>query len=201
MKKVIINCFLILLAISANAQLKFGAKAGLNYSTLSYNLEGEDLDEDLETPSGIGYHAGVYLKKSFSDKIGLQPELVVSMRTLSESEDGAKYEETYTYIDIPVMLDYNLSEKLSLQVGPQLSLLGAHKWKYTYDGETESESSTEGLNSMNFCLAVGGTFDTGNGLNFGVRYQRGLNSIYEDIEGLTVNWNVVQLSVGYSFIK
>jgi hypothetical protein len=200
MKKVIINCFLILLAVSANAQLQFGAKAGLNYSILSFNFDGEK-PEGFENPTGIGYHVGGYLKKSFSDKIGLRPELMLSMRTTSDSEDGVKWKDTYTYIDIPVLLDYNLSEKLSFQVGPQFSILGGNKYKVTADGKTDTTSDTEGLNSMNFCLALGGVFDTGNSLNFGFRYLRGLNSLYEETEGGTVNWNVLQLSVGYSFSK
>jgi hypothetical protein len=228
MKKVIINCFFILLTVSATAQLNYGVKAGLNYNVISYNFDGAD---DIESSKGIGFHLGGYLVKSFSDKLAFRPELVISRCNVKEkSEDTETYDlldytatttttyegkENYTYIDIPLLLSYSLSENLSVQVGPQIGIRagykssGSYSSKTTYsdgsDSDTFSESysstSTEGLNSTNFGLALGAIYDTGNGLNFGARYQRGLNSIYTETSFGTANWNVLQLSVGYTLSK
>jgi hypothetical protein len=233
MKKVILNCFLVLLAVSANAQMKYGAKAGLNYNSISYNYEG---DVDVENSSGIGFHLGGYLVKSFTDKVAFRPELVISKCNVKDKSeetttetypdfDGGTYtatttsssegKENYTYLDIPLLLDYTLSEKLSIQVGPQIGIRAGYKSSGSYtskttfsDGEpaetftdSYSSTSTAGMNSTNFGLALGAIYDTGNGLNFGARYQRGLNSIYTETTFGTANWNVLQFSVGYTLSK
>jgi hypothetical protein len=228
MKKVIINCFLILLAVSANAQMTYGVKAGLNYNVITYNFDGAD---DVENSTGIGLHFGGYLVKSFSDKLAFRPELVISRCNVKDKSEETTTEdygpftatttstsegkENYTYIDIPLLLNYSLSEALSVQVGPQIGIRagfkssGSSSAKTTYsngdDPDTYSDSysstSTAGLNSTNFGLALGAIYDTGNGLNFGARYQRGLNSIYSETSFGTANWNVLQLSVGYTLSK
>jgi hypothetical protein len=233
MKKVIINCFLVLLAVSANAQIKYGAKVGLNYSVVTTNYK-VDVPDDLkdENPSGIGFHLGGYLVKSFTDKIAFRPELVISrcnVKQSSESTDTYDFfdvietvkvtsedKANFTYLDIPLLLDYTLSDKLSLQVGPQLGFRAGYKYSGSSttttsfsDGsatETSTSSysgtSTAGLNSTNLGLALGAIYDTGNNLNFGFRYQRGLSTIStvgNDIA--TDHWNVVQLSVGYTLSK
>ncbi len=236
MKKVIINCFLILLAVSANAQMKYGAKAGLNYNVISTNYK-VDVTDEGDNSSGIGFHLGGYLVKSFTDKIAFRPELVISRCNVKEKVEetttdtyGGIFEPEYTatttytsedknnftYLDIPLLLDYTLSENLSLQVGPQLGFRAGYKSSGTFTSKTtfsngdeaisssgaESSTSTAGLNSTNLGLALGAIYDTGNGLNFGVRYQRGLSSIntlYTDFA--TTHWNVLQLSVGYTLSK
>ncbi|MFM2286121.1 MAG: hypothetical protein RLZZ543_1618 [Bacteroidota bacterium] len=228
MKKVIINCFLVLLAVSANAQLKYGAKAGLNYNVITYNYEG---DVEAENASGIGFHLGGYLVKSFTDKIAFRPELIISRCNVKESSEEtytipyfdytatttttSEGKENYTYLDIPLLLDFGLSEKLSFQVGPQIGIRAGYKSSGSYssrttysDGDTPttfeesySSTSTTGMNSTNFGLALGAIYDTGNGLNFGARYQRGLNSIYTETSFGTANWNVLQFSVGYTLSK
>lgn len=231
MKKVIINCFLILLAVSANAQMTYGVKAGLNYNVISTNYK-VDVTEEGDNASGIGFHLGGYLVKSFTDKIAFRPELVISRcnvkdkveETTTETDEGitatttytSEDKENFTYLDIPLLLDYTLSENLSLQVGPQLGFRAGYKSSGTYTSKTtysngmdstsdsgsESSTSTAGLNSTNLGLALGAIYDTGNGLNFGVRYQRGLSSIntlFTDFA--TTHWNVLQLSVGYTLSK
>jgi hypothetical protein len=236
MKKVILNCFLVLLAVSANAQMKYGVKAGLNYNSISTKYK-VDVTDEGDNASGIGFHIGGYLFKSFSDKIALRPELIISRcnvkSSFSTSIKGTEFDEdfneiavtystefegkyNYTYLDLPILLDYTLSEKLSLQVGPQIGIRAGFKSsgssisKTTYSDGTPAEvdpaqvwasTSTAGLNSTNFGLALGAIYDTGNGLNFGVRYQRGLNSIYTVTTYSTSNWNVLQLSVGYTLSK
>jgi hypothetical protein len=236
MKKVIINCFLILLAVSANSQMTYGVKAGLNYSIISTNYK-VDVEVEGDNPTGIGFHVGGYLVKSFSDKIAFRPELVISRCNIKETTEDTytqtveaitgpdytatykstdEYKDNFTYLDIPLLLDYKLSDNLSLQVGPQLgfrvgyksSFSGTETISYSNGTATSTESysgsttSTTGLNSTNLGLALGGIFDTGNGLNFGVRYQRGLNSINsEGTDFLVYNWNVLQLSVGYTLSK
>jgi hypothetical protein len=236
MKKVIINCFLVLLAVSANAQMKYGVKAGLNYSIVSTNYK-VNVEDEGDNPSGIGFHLGGYLVKSFTDKIAFRPELIISRCNLKETSETTETEVfdeveppftatttqtsedkvNFTYLDIPLLLDYKMSENLSLQVGPQIGIRTGFKASGSYSATTTysngtpafntppsaySTTSTAGLNSTNIGLALGAIYDTGNGLNFGVRYQRGLNSINSvGTDFYVENWNVLQLSVGYTLSK
>ena len=52
-----------------------------------------------------------------------------------------------------------------------------------------------------FGAALGVGYKLESGLNFNVRFQRALNSLYDfgDDVDFSVNWNTINLSVGYDF--
>jgi hypothetical protein len=52
-----------------------------------------------------------------------------------------------------------------------------------------------------FGAALGVGYKLESGLNFNVRFQRALNSLYDfgDDVDFSANWNTINLSVGYEF--
>lgn len=136
----------------------------------------------------------------------------INITTTTEEEDKS----SFNYLEIPVLADYSISENISIQAGPSIGLLMGYKNEASYvetikysngdPTETSSYSGTStskvGLNSLNLGVALGGIYQMDSGLNFGLRYQRGLssiNSIYTDF--ITQKWNIIQLSVGYKLSK
>lgn len=95
--------------------------------------------------------------------------------------------------------------------------------KSTFDGTTTTTTTTggqstttttsvsgdsdskEGLRGMELGAVLGVVYELESGLNFGLRYWRGLSTLNEETDfgpvSVKTNANVLQVSVGYTFIK
>ena len=185
MKKFFLTAAAVFAISFANAQdVKFGAKAGLNLSSLA-NAEG--------AKTQVGFHLGGYATISVSDKFAVQPELLYSAQ-------GAKFEGgslNLSYINIPVMAKFNVADKFNLEVGPQIGLL----MSATAKSSAGSLDVKEGYKTMDFGLNFGAGYDVAENINVGLRYCLGLSQLEKELasgETATKNTNI-QLSLGYRF--
>ena len=185
MKKILLTAAAVFAISFANAQdVKFGAKAGLNLSSLA-NAEG--------AKTQVGFHIGGYATISVSDKFAVQPELLYSAQ-------GAKFEGgslNLSYINIPVMAKFNVADKFNLEVGPQIGLL----MSATAKSSAGSLDVKEGYKTMDFGLNFGAGYDVAENINVGLRYCLGLSQLEKELasgETATKNTNI-QLSLGYRF--
>ena len=182
MKKFFLTAAAVFAFSFANAQdVKFGAKAGLNISSIT----GDDT-EDLS--SKIGFQVGGFAEIKISDKFAIQPELLYSAQ-------GAKAEYTYedydvdtetffdvtekstiklAYLNIPVMAKYYVTEGFSLEAGPQIGFLMSAK--------EDSEDRKEFLNSTDFGFNVGAGYNLNEQMSLGLRYNIGLSDIEKDLD-------------------
>lgn len=131
---------------------------------------------------------------------------------------------SYSYVEVPLLLSFQANQKFGVQVGPGLALLMGGKVKSSgsnthtvTDGNTSTVTTsdfdetvsgadvTDGLRKIEFGAVVGMIYETESGVNFGLRYWRGLNTVNEDTSfgDATVKsyTNLFQASIGYSFIK
>lgn len=202
MKKITL-ALLGLLAFSTNAiaqqEVKFGPKAGVNFT----NLSGLD-----ESEMKIGFHVGAVAEIKFNDKFSIQPEVVYSTQ-------GAKYstvmipngtieaEIKNDYINVPILGKYYFVEGLSLEFGPQFGFLMKSETK----GANSTIDTKDGYKSIDVGLAVGLAYDLPMGVFVGARLNAGLTKVNEDIKvgNTTVetkdlkNMPVIQVGVGYKF--
>jgi hypothetical protein len=143
-------------AFAFSQEIKFGAKVGLNISSLRGNYPAE-IDK---TKSKIGFHIGGFAEYSINDKFALQPELLLSTQGGSseviEYYGGGTYFESFkqtpklTYINLPIMLKYKVIEKLSIEFGPQIGYLISAKSKWEYVDSTDpSENETIEVDLIN----------------------------------------------------
>ncbi|WP_339889954.1 porin family protein [uncultured Flavobacterium sp.] len=213
MKKLLFAAVAVFALGNVNAQdMKFGVKAGLNVFTLTGDVE--------DAESLIGAHAGVFAEFKISDKFSFQPELVYSMQGAKNEESstetfgGETYTEKYesklklSYINIPLMAKYYVSEKFSLEAGPQIGFLMSAKNDFTYTltggGFDESESANEdvkdGFKGIDFGFNFGLAYDFTENVFAGARYNLGLGDI-NDVDGSDAKINNAgfQVSVGYKF--
>ena len=101
-----------LVTISSKIQAQgvgLGIKAGANFANQSIT--------DINTDTKTGFHGGAYLILAFSEKWGIQPELLYSSQ-------GAKLPSTaseFDYMSIPVLLRWKPLSVLSIEAGPQFS--------------------------------------------------------------------------------
>lgn len=215
------------LTLGAKAQLDLGGKAGFNYhfQSVSAGDAAPAGSEDPKAYDGPGFHVGAFASFDLSDDLYLRPELLYSTRNSKESISSsitlagttttidADASQTLTYLELPVMLGYRLNERFSLQAGPALGLLLGSKLTVngtqtvTADGETVTTSldtedtSTEGLNTTEIAGVFGLGYRMDNGLDLGLRYWRGFTTLEEDTDLTKTHQNVVQVSVGYAFLR
>ncbi|MAU27057.1 MAG: hypothetical protein CMH48_06225 [Muricauda sp.] len=188
MKKLIV--FAVLVAFGhtmGNAQdLAFGAKAGLNLSTLQPEL----------TDSRTAFHLGGVAEISLTDVFSVQPELLYSAHGAKDQNDSNNDEIfKIDYLTLPIMAKYYVYDGLSVEAGPQVGFLLSSKQED--NGETDDLKDVTKSTDIGFALGVG--YKLENGLNFGLRYYLGsdVNDIDEDTEEFKNR--VFQISVGYFF--
>lgn len=108
----------------ANAQMNYGFRAGLNFANFTSEAETDDAGNAVESwQSYTGFHLGVTLGYSFSDRFSVRSELGYNKRGSKYSFDGQMYRifktstvavptfgtglmqlvVTNTYLDIPLL--------------------------------------------------------------------------------------------------
>lgn len=186
MKKLLLVAVITVIGFTnGNAQeIKFGVKAGLNLAFIT-----GDNTEDF-TPN-TDFHVGVMAEWKVSDKFSLQPELIYSGQGADTNIDS-EGRVALNYLNIPLIGKYYVTERLSLEAGPQIGFLLSSKGG--------SINYKDFLKSTDFGANIGVGYKLDNGLNFGARYNLGLTNIL-DVDGFSdKNRNgVVQLSVGFFF--
>lgn len=164
---------------SMNAQgLDFGVKAGANFA----KLDGDGIDGDNLT----SFHVGALLEVNVFENFSVQPEVLYSSQgTKVEGVGDFKLD----YISVPVLAKfYLISDRLSLEAGPQFSFL-------INDDAPSVEDQFE-TKSFDFAAVGGLGFNFTDNIFVQARYVIGLTDTTEDAE---VTNKVIQLSVGLKF--
>jgi hypothetical protein len=168
--------------LSSRAQVKFGIKAGANFSTLTgSNASGAS--------SLIGFNGGVLLKIHLAGGWGIQGEGLYSGQGSKFSDPSAgSSTSNNAYINIPVLLTYKLPFGLSFQAGPQFGILMSAK--ASSGGVSVDEKSN--YKSSDVSLDMGAAFMTPFKLGFDARYNLGLTNVWNP----NVSINTGQLKNG-----
>jgi opacity protein-like surface antigen len=177
MKKLIIAVLLLLLGITATQaqRLKFGAKIGANFS----DLNGGKIDGDALT----SFHVGALVEINIFENLSLQPELLYS----SQGTEFGTEKLNLDYASVPVLGKfYLISEKLSLEVGPQFSFLINDDVRGQFEAKT-----------FDFAAVGGLSYNLTSFLFVQARYVAGLTDTSKDAS-VTTN-RIIQLSAGLRF--
>jgi len=160
MKKIILSVSIAIASFNANAQdIKFGAKVGLNMSTVKFEIPqitvgGMDASGEANKNSfKPGFHVGGFAEISFNDTFSLQPELHLSMQGSKFKSSDTQTQQYFTttlvtestsesnfntmYINMPILGKYNATEKIFFTLGPQIGFLVSAKSKYEGSGTTK----------------------------------------------------------------
>ena len=106
-------------------KLGAGVKAGLNYSSQYTTSTANSAD----FKSIIGINAGAYCNYFFLDFLAIQPELMVSGKGSHWKNQYYDARDNLTYIDLPILIKYQLADQINIQAGPQFSYLISAKQK------------------------------------------------------------------------
>ena len=166
-------CLILLLLVSAqvfgqkskkDVGIVFGLKGGLNVSNFSGDI--------THNSNRTSIHMGLLSEIVVSDNFSLQPELLYSGQGFSGSSTPGFSRSKYDYINIPVLAKIYLTEKLSIEAGPQIGFLVSAKEKTEMDKLTIPNQKT-----VDFGLNLGLAYDLQNGIFFQTRYNLGLSNV------------------------
>ena len=156
-----------------------GIKGAINFATLStdqYN------DKNRKT----GWSAGVFSQIGITNFIGLQPELLYSVKGGEyDFGDDGKSKFNLKYIDLPVKLRLNLSDFFDIQFGPYVSYLVSSSLDTDSQAlddlnmSGEEDLDRDHFHSFDYGLTGGIGFNL-DPLIFGVTYSHGLQKVADD---------------------
>jgi hypothetical protein len=209
----------------SQGKVTFGVKGGLNVSSLT-----GDYPSTEKTDSKIGFHVGGTLELELTSKFSLLGEALISTqgnkKEVVTSVSKTTQNISLTYLNIPVLVKYNILPKLSLEFGPQIGFAVSGKDKYEIsDSEIgsfslETDLLKDGsvsilgtpfeykkyLNTVDFSLNLGASFQVTEKFYVQARYNKGLTNLDVKNVDLTRNYSgkdlknsVLQLSLGYKF--
>lgn len=184
MKRIIIMLVLLVLGtgISQAQMLKFGVKGGMNFS----NYTGGDVS-GVDFKTITSYHVGIVTELKIFENLALQPELLYSTQGSELKGLGDQVKNELGYLSLPLLAKFYLTtNKLSLELGPQASVLVSEKNKV----------DSNDTNTFDFGLAGGLSFKITDGIFISGRYIAGLTEAKKDAD---IKNSVIQLSVGYMF--
>ena len=186
MKKGLLVFAFLTFAVAVQAQI--GIRAGIGSS----NFSNGDVQRGFN--SLIKPHIGVYYGMKATEKITVEPGLFFSGKGMSTTSNitNKKFEESLSYLDIPVLARYAVNEDFNVFLGPQVGFLLAR----TYTEESVKITDTAPVGGYE----IGGVFGLGyqltSGINLQASYDFGIVPFkYFQAD---VNNTVYKLSIGYT---
>ena len=177
------------ISVASIAQFRLGLKAGANLSKVT----GRSFEEEFD----LGYQVGAFGEIGLGGNLGIQPEVLFSQVNTKRSSDfnsiynnvarpNSNEEIKLHYLSIPILLRYNVSKLVTLNVGPEFSALIDHDENLLQNGE---RAFSNGDFSM-----IGGLQLNLSRLRIYGRYNIGLNNI-NDIDEKD-KWKNQQIQLG-----
>lgn len=125
MKRVFLS-FAILLAGTAALQAQKGFRLGAKVGANATKLDGQS----FESGFNASWHAGAFAELDFTKKLGIQPELLWSQTksTFVNNVNGlpstlTTRDVSLNYLSIPLLLRWSPNKLITLNAGPQYSIL------------------------------------------------------------------------------
>ncbi len=114
------------LTLCTNLTFAQGFKIGVKVGASVNKITGQSFNNQFS----FGYHVGGFATIKISDKIGIQPEVLINQTNVDTS---SKFSDIYAFnkvngvklnqLSIPLLLNYSPNKFVSFQVGPQYSIL------------------------------------------------------------------------------
>ena len=190
MKKIILFALITFSAAITKAQtIHLGIKGGANLT----KIDGESFKNEYE----LGYQAGGFLDIDFNKTWGIQPEVLFSQSQTKIDSGFTFYKPNavigskahLNYLSIPVLLRLNVSNLITLNAGPQFSIL-------TNKDESLVNNGKDAFKNGDVAAVFGAEVNL-HALQVYGRYTIGLNNL-NDI-GDQQKWKSRQIQIGLGY--
>ncbi|MFZ6009550.1 MAG: porin family protein [Bacteroidota bacterium] len=186
-----LNAMVIVLCAAAAvpAQVTIGVKAGPNAAdVVMTGVIDKDAEADLNVK--LSYHGGVYINLALTEQLFLQGEVLYSNKGVNAITNINLH-----YINIPILLQYTLTKKLFVEVGPELGYLFSARSRY-------GDVSNVWNNKLDIGLDAGLLLTAFPKVAVGLRFNGGFSSVQENAQAMGSNIKfqnrVLQLSLAYN---
>ncbi len=207
-------------ATAANAQIKYGVRAGVNMANWqgdavkSLNSIVNVTDGYLSTKGRTGFHVGGYVSIPVGEKFSIEPGLQYSQKGYAikgnidipalkfiGANAGAQVQSHY--IDVPLLVRAEVAKGLSVYAGPQFSYLVKNNLRVDagvlgISLFTRNLDITDQFKRIDAGIAAGARYQFANGFHVQAGYDYGLSRVDANSSFKSYN-RVVKLGVGFEF--
>ncbi len=162
-----------------------GFKGGISYTSITGDLD--------NTGSRVRVHLGAVVEYPLSRKFYIQGELLYAAQGYTVEVEGNEQKVSLNYLSLPIISKFYVTETISLETGPQFSLLNS----ITNDDVDDADPFFNSFNDLDISWGFGAGYKLESGLFFQLRYNLGISNISDNT--IAKRNAVVQLSVGYLF--
>ena len=192
MKKILITVAFAALAIAgANAQVKFGVRAGLNHTDQAV----KEYDIKQETVPRISFYVGGLAEYAFNNVVLMDAGLTYSNQGYkTKIGDGKVIDHT---LNLPVWFKYDFAG-----FRPKAGLYAGYILSQQLKGNGNSRTvDSDSYNHFDYGIGLGAEYNLpNNGLFFEASYNSGLANLKKNGDAKNYENNrVIQIGVGYKF--
>ncbi len=203
MKKLLLITFLSISAISVSAQIRFGARAGVNFSSIK--IDYADPNVQIDNKSAVSFQLGAYTEFALIPQFFVQPGLELTGLSSKNGSDPDYAQNNLMFIKVPL----NFGVRLPVGIGA-VSLGTGPYFAYALSGKSKLNGQETDLNFGNdlsdsfkptdFGLNFFGTYGMKSGLNFTFGYQLGLsdNAPKAVTDQISAKNRGMSFSIGYA---
>jgi len=154
----------------------YGVRVGFNASNLDFEPE---VPGDISNRHRNGFAVGFFAELEIAESLSFAPEIQFSA-------EGAKEENVrIDYIQMPLFLKYEVSEGISLGLGPQLGFKG-------HDYE-------DGLKNLGFSGLAGLEYKLSEEFFLDLRYSYGFTNVFDAVTNIEAKNRNIQIGFGLKF--
>ena len=192
MKKILMTVAFAALAIAgANAQVKFGVRAGLNHTDQAV----KEYDIKQETVPRISFYVGGLAEYAFNDVVLMDAGLTYSNQGYkTKIGDGKVIDHT---LNLPVWFKYDFAG-----FRPKAGLYAGYILSQQLKGNGNSRTvDSDSYNHFDYGIGLGAEYNLpNNGLFFEASYNSGLANLKKNGDAKNYENNrVIQVGIGYKF--
>ncbi|HZH94620.1 MAG TPA: porin family protein [Flavisolibacter sp.] len=189
---------------------RFGIKAGANIATLE--PDNYRSGNTYSANSKTSLYAGLFANIPLSGMLRFQPELLYSRQgaksnttTIGTGTGGStvttnsKFEQDLSYINLPLMFQYQTPGGFMAELGPQIGYAISANKVFDNGGEENNEDS---FDSFDLAAGLGLGYMSRVGLGINARYNFGLANIIQEgntKDGPELKNRVLQIGLSYQF--
>jgi hypothetical protein len=177
--------FIFLSTVAFSQGLHIGAKGGTDIQKIDGN--------NFNSKFAFGYHFGGFVQFKLSSTFAIQPELYYSEVNFDTANNFSQTYQSidiskikFGYLNLPILLNINLSKKFALQAGPRFGILSKSNLSV-------KDQAKDAIKSGDIAM-VGGVQIKLSSLYVYGRYQVGLNNINDAIS--SDKWKSQSLHIG-----
>ncbi|MGB4845117.1 MAG: porin family protein [Ferruginibacter sp.] len=184
-KLLILAIFSIMGSAATAQKFHIGAKAGANIN----KIDGKSFSDEFS----FGYHLGGFFSVGLGNKFAIQPEILfnqINVDTSSTFSQVYKFNQLdkvqLKYLSVPILLNFKPVKFITLQAGPQFSVL-------MNKSKTLLENGRDAFKAGDFSMLGGAQVNIGH-LNIYGRYAVGLSNL-NDIDNKE-KWKSQSFQIG-----